>query len=284
MRKKYFIYTMSFLILFCLSWFCYEKFLAKEPDREIMVRCISALCITVPLTIIFNFSIVFHPEKSIDSTYICHKYGWLVNKNFAKNKKLRLKVFHVLEHYDLQNYKKALKKLEQLRPLCDCSADRTALALIEGMCYTAARTPDKAIPYLLSMVNENPLESTAWALLAFNYIEINDLQKAKEALETGDCYDSENQWIFAAAAFLMFKCKVYSAVITNGNFAEELGCQAAMLYLIMAISYKNLHRDEQYKAYKDLYTRTIRYEEAMDARLHLTNARAKLHRKYLKSL
>lgn len=284
MRKKHFIYTMSFLILFCLGWLGYEKFLAKEPNREIMARCIAALCTTVPLNIIFHFSAVFHPERSMDSTYICHKYGWLVNKNFAKNKKLRLKVFHVLEHYDLQNYKNALKKIEQIRPLCDCNADRTALALIEGMCYTATRTPDKAIPYLLSMVNENPLETTAWALLAFNYIETNDLQKAKEALETGNCYDNENQWLFAAAAFLMFKCKVYSSVITNGIYAEETGCQAAMLYLIMAISYKNLHKDTEYKKYKDLYTQTIRYEEAMDARLHLTNARAKLHRKYLKLL
>ena len=274
---------MLFLILFCLGWLGYEKFLAKEPDQEIIARCISALCTTVPLQIIFHFSAVFHPENSMDAVYICRKYGWLVNINFTKNKKLRLKIFHVLEHYDLKKYKKALKKIAQIRPMCDCNADLTALALIEGMCHTAARTPDKAIPHLLSMVNENPLETTAWALLAFNYIEINDLQKAKEALETGVRYDEENQWLYAAAAFLMFKCKNYPSAIEHGTYAEDLGCQAAMLYLIMAISYKNLQMDTQYKAYKDLYKNTIRYEEAMDARLHLTNARAKLHRQYLKS-
>lgn len=284
MSKKFFIVVIIILVLFNVGWLGYEKFLAEEPNQEIIVRCIAALFTTIPLYIIFHFSAVFSKDNSYDAQYICYKYGWLVNKFFIQNKPLRLKVFSLLEAFDMENYKKVLKKRKELELLCDCLADKAALNLIEGMCYTAAGMPDKALPHLLSMVTENPLDTNAWALISLNHLRENELTDAKSALSSALRYNTENQLFYFSAALLLFKERNLSATVEYGKKAEELGCVTGILYLVMSICYKTLNMDEQSEEALKKYYNITDYEETIDPRPHLFNHRRKNNKKYLRNV
>lgn len=181
-------------------------------------------------------------------------YAEFIGDSFSDDRSLEQKLYVALENLGLGKNKAAVKRLDELLPLCRNDDERFTCHVFKGMAHNRNNDPSKAVASYKEALTFKET-TTTWSNLGLCLSKIGDEAAAEEAYVNAIGLDENNAYALNNLAQLCIAQRDFEAALTFANRAFQAKDGMVQAVNALAICHGVLGNAEQFETYFGLSTR-----------------------------
>lgn len=178
-------------------------------------------------------------------------YAEFIGDSFLDNKQLEQKLYVALENMGRKKFSAAIKRLDELMPLCRNDDERFTVLVFKGMSYNYDNCPAQAAEsYEAALaIKEN---STVYSNLGMALSKMNDEDAAEEAYLNAIRLDDQNAYALNNLAQLYIHQEDYENALIYANCAFQTNDRLLQAINALTICHGVLGNEEEFETFYGL--------------------------------
>lgn len=250
--KKVLSIILVLLMLLAVGYYIFDVVYNETPIKENLFRMLAVLCGLIASMIRINRG--GGGRRRLD--FYEKSYQEEIGTAFAEKQFLRTKLLCATRLYDERNYRKALKYLNQLLPVCESKDDYCAVLLFMALCYSDMGLSAYAIKAYNRLLEMNPEHVNANSNIGIEYIHKGDYETAIYYFEQAIALDPGYAEAYNNLAVCYFRMHELYEAIPYAEQALELKRSLYSASGLLATIYALLGEDNLKEKYFHLAVST----------------------------
>lgn len=230
-----------------IGFLAYQGLVTKTISTQQMLM---GLCLVAMLALsIYNASL--SRANSKNSPTYRQAYAEFIGDSFLDDKKLEQKLYVALENLGRKKYSAAVKRLDELLPLCRSDDERFTCHVFKGMAYSRDNEPGKAAESYTEALRYKE-STTACSNLGLCLSKTGDDERAEEAYCKAILLDEHNAYALNNLAQLYIARKDYESGLRFATKAFEANDKLVQAVNAIAICHGVMGNEEKFRSFLKL--------------------------------
>lgn len=180
-------------------------------------------------------------------------YAEFIGDAFADDKKLEQKLFVALENLGRKKNAAAIKRLDELLPLCRNDGERFTVHVFKGMAYSRDSEAEKAADSYKAALSYKE-STTAWSNLGMCQSKIGAFLDAEKSYQRAIELDSRNAYAYNNLAQLYIQFRDFPAALEQAISAYEINDRLLQAVNAITICHGVMGNEEKFDLFYKLST------------------------------
>ena len=278
MKRKTVSILISILIIVCIlgltGFYLYDVIYLKTPFQKNLFRTLA-----IVFMLLGTLVRVINGGRRNGLNVYEKAYSDIIGYAFNNKPMLRKKLLCACRLYNESNYRKAIKYLSELLPVCEQNRDRIPVLFFIALCYEDAGANEDAIKVYYDLLSIDTGNTHAHSNIGRLLMEVGDFETAVGHYNKAVEFDPNNYSAYINRANYYFKIQDFENAIADAKKALSIRNNGSEAASLLTIIYALQNDEENKKKYYHISITSGKSPEDMNAAIEYFMNEAELKNK-----